>query len=357
MDGGALGATARGRFVAAAGYPVLAVAGALIIVGLLVAAAGKNPAAAFGVFVAGTFGSLDGWLEILVRAIPLTLVGLGIAVAFRARIFNVGGDGQLIVGAMTAVAAAQALPELSGWLLVPVFLVAGALGGAAWGGIAGYLRARFNANEIIVTIMLNYVAVQLLSWAIRGPMQESMKVFPRSDAIPQAVTFDALIEGSRLHAGLIIALIAAVILYVVLRRSRFGFALDAVGESRPAARYGGIDDRRVILLAMLVSGGLAGLAGAVEIAGIQGRLQDDFAPGVGITAIAVALIARLNPFLVPLAALLFGILSVGAGALQRELGIPFPLLQVVEGIVILGFLIVTYLRSRGAGGAMTAARD
>jgi simple sugar transport system permease protein len=131
-----------------------------------------------------------------------------------------------------------------------------------------------------------------------------------------------------------------------MRHSRFGFELNAVGESPPAARYGGIDDRRIIFISMLVAGGLAGLAGAVEIAGIHDRLQDDFAPGIGITAIAVALLARLNPLFIPFAAILFGILSVGSGALQRELGVPFPLLQIIEGIVILGYLILSYLHSR-----------
>ncbi len=342
MDGRALTRVARQT------WPVVATTlGALILLALLILAAGNDPLEALGVFLSTTVGSVDGVLEAVVRSIPLTIVGLGMAVAFRARMFNVGADGQLIVGAIAALAVAQAFPDLTGWLLLPLFLTAAMLGGGLWGGIAGWLRARVNANEIIVTIMLNYVAIQLLSWTIRGPLQESAKMFPRSNPIPDSILFDPLIAGSRVHPGLLIALAATVVLSFVFARSRFGFRLSAVGESRAAARYGGTDDGRIILLSMLVSGAFAGLAGAIEIAGIHGRLQDGFATGIGITAIAVALLARLNPLYVPLAALLFGFLSVGSGGLQRELGIPFPLVSIIEGIVIFGFLVVTYLRSRG----------
>lgn len=321
------------------GPAVLTLLGALVVIGLFVVIAGKDPFAAAGVFIERSLGQWNGLSEVLVRSIPLTLCGLGIAFAFRARLFNVGADGQLIVGAILAVWVALSLPETTPWLLLPLFLVVGTLGGAAWGGLAGWLRARYNASEIIVTIMLNYIALQVLSWSIRGPLQESMKVFPRSEAVPDGILLDALVSGSRLHGGLFIALAATAVAFIVLRYSVFGYQLLAVGASRPAARVGGIADGRIMVLSMVASGGFAGLAGGVEILGIHGRLQDDFAGGVGITAIAVALLARLNPLAIPFTAFLFGTISVGSGALQRDMGIPLPLIYIIEGLVIVAFLV------------------
>lgn len=344
--GNPLGALMRGLLPA-----LLVTAGALLIIALFVAIAGKDPIAAAGVFLQRSVGQWNGIYEVAVRAIPLTLCGLGIAFAFRARMFNVGADGQLIVGAILAVWVALLLPGVSPWLLFPLFLIVGAAGGAAWGGLAGWLRARYNASEIIVTIMLNYIALQILSWAIRGPLQESMKVFPRSDAVPDGILLGVLVEGSRLHTGIIIALLATLVAFIVMRYSVFGYQLQAVGASRSAARVGGIADGRTMVLSMVVSGAFAGLAGAVEILGIHGRLQDNFASGVGITAIAVALLARLNPIAVPFAAILFGIISVGSGGLQRDMGIPLPLIYIIEGLVIVAFLVSSHFAGRRRAAA------
>ena len=339
--------TGRPVWLAAVGVT----AGALALFALIVLAAGFDPVQAVAGLLGHALGTSSGLTEVAVRMVPLTLTGLGIVVAFRARMFNVGGDGQIILGAMAFTGFAVAFPGLSGWILLPVALAAGFIGGAAWGGIAGYLRARYSVNGIIVTIMLNYIAVQVLGWAIRGPMQESAKVFPRSDAVPDSVVLGVLIDGSRLHWGLTIALAATLIVFVLFRFTSFGYRLDAVRESPAAARQGGIDDRRVIFLSLAVSGGLAGLAGAVEISAIHQRLQDSFAEGLGITAIAVALLARLNPLFVPLAALIFGVLSVGASALQRQMAIPFPLVHIIEAIVIMSFLVLSYAHARQARGA------
>ena len=335
-----------GQFWRGALPALLTFAGAVALIGLFVAIAGKDPVRAADVFLTRSIGQWNGLSEVIVRAIPLTLCGLGIAFAFKARMFNVGADGQLIIGAILAVWVALLLPGLTPWLLLPLFLIVASVGGAAWGGLAGWLRARYNASEIIVTIMLNYIALQLLSWSIRGPLQESMKVFPRSDAVPDGILLDAIASGTRLHAGLLIAAGATVAAFLVLRFSVFGYQLVAVGSSRPASRVGGIADGRTMVLSMVASGGLAGLAGGVEILGIHGRLQDDFAGGVGITAIAVSLLARLNPLAVPFAALLFGVISVGSGALQRDMGIPLPLIYIIEGLVIVAFLVSGHFAAR-----------
>lgn len=328
----------------------LVAAAGVMLIALILLAAGFDPFHALATLVVQAFGNWNGISEVLVRAMPLTLTGLGIAIAFRARVFNVGGDGQIIMGAIAFVACATAAPGMTGWVLMPLAMAAGIVGGAIWGGIAGVLRARYNANEIIVTIMLTYVAFQALGWAIRGPLQESMKIFPRSDAIPEAVVLGILFDGTRLHWGLALVLVATAVAWIAIRFTSLGYRLDAVGENPRAARFSGIGDRTTIAVSLAVSGAFAGLAGAVEIAGIHGRLQDAFSAGTGITAIAVALLARLNPLFVPLTAILFAALGVGMSGLQRQLGVPFPLVHIVEGIVILAFIIAAALRpSRGDG--------
>jgi simple sugar transport system permease protein len=339
-------AVMAGRLARGVAGVVAVLAAAALIGAMFILAAGKDPMRAYGVLLVYTLGSANGFYESIVRTIPLTLAGLGIAVAFRANVFNIGADGQAIVGAIAAVALFVQPVAPGGALAIVVFLLVGLAAGAVYGGLAGWLRARYNANEIIVTIMLNYIALQLLAWAIRGPVQERMRIMPRSDAIPRAAQLDLLISGSRVHEGLIVAAIATVVVFALMRYASFGYQLRAVGINPFAARYGGISDRAVIFLALAVSGGLAGLAGAVEIAGIHHRLQDNFAPGLGNGAIAAALLARLNAAAVPFTAFLFGVLHAGSGALQREAGIPFPIVWIVEGIVILAFLVLGWLRTR-----------
>jgi simple sugar transport system permease protein len=313
--------------------------GGLAAAAVALLAAGKNPVEAARVLFEYALLSRYGLYEVLARTVPLTLTGLGIAVAFRANVYNIGGDGQLIAGAIAGAAVVLTL-GVSGWFALPLLLLVGTAGGALLGALAGWLRARFDANEIIVTIMLNYVAAQLLGWVIRGPLQESARIIPRSDALPPAARLPELIEGSQLHAGLLIALAAVAAVWVLMRHSRFGFQLMAVGENRTAAAHGGIRVGMVVIAALTVSGALCGLAGSIEVAGTFYRLEENMAPGVGITAIAVALLARLNPLAVPFTALLFGVLVAGAGALQRQMNVPFQLIWVIEALVIMAFLIV-----------------
>ena len=316
---------------------LLAAAGAFAGCALFLLLAGKAPLRAAIVMFDGTLGSGDGLYEVITRAVPLTIMGLGVALAFRASVYNIGAEGQFILGAVVAVAAVRATGDL-GVASLPWLLLAGAVGGALYGGLAGVLRARFDANEIIVTIMLNYVAIQLNAWLVRGPMQETMKILPRSDPIPASAQLVELAAG-RAHGGIFVAIALVLLIAFVVRRTVFGYQLDAVGENRAAAEYGGIGGGRVIVLAMCASGALCGIAGAVEISGTFRRLEDNMAPGSGATAIAVALLARLNPILVPFTALLFGVLTVGAGVLQRQMGVPFPLLWIIEAAVIIAFLV------------------
>jgi ABC-type uncharacterized transport system permease subunit len=312
----------------------LVIAGAFLVPSFFVVVAGKEALASWQVLLGYTLTSWSGFAEVLVAAIPLTLIGVGLAVAFRAGVFNIGADGQLIAGAVLAVALAPIL-EPAGPLS---FVAAGFAGGALLGALVGWLRERFGANEIIVTIMLNYVALQLLAWVIRGPLQEPMRLFPRSAPIAQGLELSILFQDTRVHAGLLIAVAVAGIGHVAMARTAFGYRLRVVGASAGAALFAGIRARGIAVAAMAISGGLAGLAGAVEIAAVHHRLEDNFAEGFGLIGIAVALMARLQPLAVPLAALLFGVFQVGSGALQRELGVPFPIVWIFAGTLVLAVL-------------------
>jgi ABC-type uncharacterized transport system permease subunit len=312
----------------------LIVLGALVVPSVFLLLAGKDVTASWAALVRYTLGTWPGFSEVLVAATPLTLIGVGLAVAFRAGAFNIGADGQLIAGAVLAVALAPLAQHLG----IVAFLVIGFIGGALLGALVGWLRARFGANEIIVTIMLNYVAIQLLAWVIRGPLQEPMRLFPRSAVIPESLHLPVMADETRLHIGLLIAVLAAVLTHVVFTRTAFGYRLAVVGANPDAARYAGMREGRLITWAMLLSGGLAGLAGAIEIAGIHHRLEDNFAEGYGLIGIAVALMARLQPLLVPLAAVFFAVFLVGAGALQRELAVPFPIVWIFAGTIVLAVL-------------------
>ncbi len=310
---------------------------AIAVPSAFVAIAGVSPVTTWLVLITHTLGDWQGLSEVLLHAIALMLVGAGVCVAFRGGLFNIGGDGQLIAGAILAVAMAPLCVGL-GALALPGFLLLGALGGALIGALVGWLRARFAANEIIVTIMLNYVLLQVLAWAIRGPLQEPMKIFPRSVPLDASMHLSIIDSNSQLHSGLWLALATLIIVQLVLSRSAFGFRISAIGSSTDAAHYAGIPLGRTIISAMALSGALGGLAGAVEIAGVFHRLEDNFSSGIGLSAIAVALMARLQPAWVPLSALLFGVFQVGSGALQRQLDLPFPIVWIIQASVILAFL-------------------
>lgn len=316
--------------------------GAVALVALILVV-GENPLAVAWSMLRGGFLTLDGLADTVVRAIPLCMIGLGVSLAFRAGVFNIGADGQLLIGACLAVAC---VPVVAGWpapLGLLVLLLAGMVGGALWGGVAGVLKARFGANEIIATIMLNYIALQVLGWLVRGPLQEPMGIFPQSERLPEALRLPALIDGTRISFGLLVAGAAVVAVWLVVARFRYGYELTLTGQNPEAARYGGVRLGWITVSVMAFGGALAGLAGIVEVSGLHGRLQEGFAPGFGITGIAVALIARLNPLFVPISAFSFAGLYVGSSTVARTTDVPFPLVHVIEAAIILAFLASTVL--------------
>jgi simple sugar transport system permease protein len=278
------------------------------------------------------------------------LTGCAVAVAFRAGVFNIGAEGQLLVGAAAATAVALTLP--SGAATLVLALLAGAAAGAWWAGIAAVLRARFGVLEVISTIMLNFVALYGVSYLVRGPLQEPTHAYPQSSPIADAVRLGHIPGAGRLHLGILIALVTVIAAGWALRHTAAGFRLVAVGESASAAASAGqIDVVAVTTRAFAASGALAGLAGAIEVLGVTYALYENISPGYGFTAIAVALLAGLDPWRVTLSALLFGALEAGAGAMQRDAGVPSTLVSVIEALLILGVVATQAIRHRRGGVA------
>ncbi|MBC8089414.1 MAG: ABC transporter permease [Phycisphaerae bacterium] len=326
----------------------LALAGlAVLLLIVLLTVTGQRTGDALRALVNGAGGS---WYAItsvtLVRAIPLALAGLAVSLAFRAGILNIGVEGQLLAGAAAATFAALAAPGL-GVAAVPVVVVVGALAGAFWAGIAALLRRKFGVLEVISTIMLNYVALHTVGYLVRGPLQEPTRVYPQSFTIDTHAQLPVIIPGTRLHLGFIIAIALAGALWWWLRDRAAGFRLRAVGSNPLAALSAGrINVDRTTMGAFLVSGAIAGVAGASELTGVTYSLYENFSPGYGYTAIAVALLARLNPLSVLVTALLFGALEAGASAMQRDAGVPSVLVSVVEALLILLVLASEWWQSR-----------
>jgi simple sugar transport system permease protein len=329
--------------------PILSVALALAVGALFLLLAGLRPLEVYGHVLSAGFLGRYALSDTAVKATPLILCGVGVALAFRARLWNIGAEGQLLLGAWAATGVALYLlpPTTPRPLMLLAMMTAGFLAGAVWGAVPGLLKARLGTSEIITTLMLNYVAAQwvnyfvFIRWSERG--FQLTPQLPRSAFMPRlADTGVAACAGLTAHLGLVVALLGAVLFAVVLARTRFGFELKVVGDNPSAARAAGMSLPRTITAVMLLSGALAGLAGTCEVAGVVHRLQDRFSPGYGFTAIIVAWLARLQPLTVVLVAFLFGGLLVGGKEIQPA-GIP----QMLQGIIL--FVVVsaeTLLRYR-----------
>ena len=334
---------ARGWLVGAA-----ALLTGLGVLALGLEAAGYPAGRALGALWSGAFGS---WYAItsatLVRAIPLIIIGLGLAIAFRAGSFNIGGEGQFYAGAIAATWLGLHLGSLPSLLAVPAVLAGAILAGALWVAVPVLLRVRYGVLEVISTLLLNFIAEATTSLVVQGPLQERQGIYPQSDAIVESARLPVL-PGTRLHAGLLLALVGAGILHLLFTRTLWGFQLRAVGLGPRAAEISGrIDSRWMAAAALAWSGAIAGLAGGVEVTGVSYALFQNLSPGYGFTAIAVALLGRLHPFGVVVAGLLFGALEAGAGAMQRDAGVPSVAVYVVEAVVILVVLLAESLRRGG----------
>jgi simple sugar transport system permease protein len=334
------------------GMPLAAVLGALIVGSLLLLLLGKSPAEGYGAMLKGALGSFAGVAQTLTKATPLLLVALGICVAFRGGVINIGGEGQIIAGALAAAALALAVPAWPGWLLLPATLLAGALAGGLWGGIAGVLKARLGVNEILSTIMLNQIALQGMYYLLRGPMLDPEQIeagtnIPQSAALPAQTWLLRLAPRTQLHSGLFIALVLAILVYLLLWRTTVGYRIRAVGFNSAAARYAGIPVRGYLALALGLSGAFAGLAGAIEVLGVHHRMLEGLTGGYGFSGIVAALFGKLHPLGAVPAAFLFGALLVGADRMQRAIQVPNALIIALQGLVVL-FVVASdyYVRRR-----------
>lgn len=336
--------------ISSIGKSIAALILACAIIAAVVLALGASPIGVFAALYEGAFGTWYATADTIVKSTPLIFTGLAISISFSGALWNIGADGQLIAG---AIAAGAIGPYLGGWprpVAILLMLVAGGVGGAVWGGICGWLRARRDTNEVISTIMMNFVAAQLISWVVHGPLIEASGAYPQSMAIAPNARMYMPLEPTRLNPAIVLAIALAVGCYLLLFHTSVGFELRAMGRNRRAATFFGVPIARLTIAILALSGALAGIGGAVQVSAITHRLYEKFSPGWGFEAIAVALVARLNPLGIILSAIFFGALDNGSQAMQRAQGVSPVLVQVIQGLVImilLAFDTPAWSRIRG----------
>jgi len=325
--------------------PVGALLFAFFLAAVAMLLAGVSPADGFWALFVGSLGGKQQIAETLVQTTALLFPALGIALAFRAGLFNIGAEGQLVIGGLAAGAlgAHLAVPTP---VAIAILLAAGFIGGGVWGGIAGWLRARFSANEIISTLMLNFVALSLASYLVSGPLKSPQATGAETAPLQPQSWLPALIPDTRLSIALLIAIAMAIVLRLVLARTVFGYELRAAGDAPEAARRSGVNMQRMTLLALSLSGAIAGLGGATLVTGVLHRFNTQLSPGYGYTAIAVALVGDLDPLWVCLAAFGFGILEAGGLAMQALADVPKDAIHVIEGLIILVLAARRYIATR-----------
>ena len=326
-----------------ASLPILATLAALIVGAVMLLLLKVNPIEAYKAMWEGAFGSQNAIAETLVKATPLLLVGLGICISFRGDVINIGGEGQMIVGAILGTLVGITLVDWSGWIVIPAALLVGFAGGAIWGGIPGALKAYFNVNEILSTVMMNAIAVQLMNFLLRGPMIDPSQAALASKIPQTARLIDAFRLPrwipTRLHLGALIAVVLAVLVYILLWRTSWGYRIRAVGQNPDASKYAGIKVKNYVVLALVLSGAFAGLAGAMQVYGVNFRMITDgsasgFTGSAGFNGIVAALFGGLHPIGTIPASILFGALLVGANKMQRVVQVPSALITALNGLVV-----------------------
>jgi simple sugar transport system permease protein len=330
--------------------PIGAIVSALLIGAVMLLFLRANPLQAYAALIGGALGDVSGLTQSAVKATPLLLVGLGIVIAFRASVINIGGEGQIIAGALLGTWFALAFRTWPGWLLIPTTLLAGFFGGMVWGFIPGILKARLNVNEILSTVMMNAIALQLMNYLLRGPMIDPAGIkagtyLAQSERLPEQVWLPRLVPQTLLHSGAILAIVLAVLVYIFLWRTTIGYRIRAVGLNPDAARYAGIRVPLYQALSLTLAGGFAGLAGVVEVIGVQHRLLQGITSGYGFSGIVAALFGGLHPIGAIPASYLFGALLVGADKMQRAVQVPSALVDTLSGLIVL-FVVGSQLLSR-----------
>lgn len=321
-------------------YPIGAIIATFVIASLLVLAAGASPLSVFALVVKGAAGSQFAILETLTRATPLIFTGLAVAVAFRARLWNIGAEAQLYAGGViTVVLGTGALP-LPAVILIPLIMIAAMAGGALLLLGPAILKTRFGVDEVVTTLLLNFIMILFVSLLLEGVLKDPMGMgWPQSQRVVADAQLPRLIPRTRLHLGFVIAVIAAVAVWVVMVKTTLGYEMRAVGNNPEAARFAGIPVNRVLMKTALLSGGLAALAGFSEVAGLKGNLTLDLSPGFGYTGIVVAMLAMLNPLGVVAAAIFIAGIFVGADAMSRTAGVPSYIAQVMVATSLLTMVV------------------
>ncbi|TWH52059.1 ABC transporter permease [Sporomusa sp. KB1] len=324
--------------------PLVALFLALLVSAAIIALSGVNPILAYTSMIDGAFGNFRSFAETVVKATPLLLAALGLTISYRTGLVSIGAEGQIVMGGLMATLAGIYFTMLPGFVLIPLVMLAGMLGGGLWGAIPGYLKAKLGVSEVINTIMLNYIAIFFVTYLLDIPLREPPGYFPQSAMIAKQAWLPIMVTGTRFHLGVLFAIIAILVVYFLLWRSPIGYQMRAVGLSQTTAHTSGINVEKNLVLAMGLSGAFAGLAGMVEVAAIHHRLVNGFSSGYGFDAMAVALLGKLHPAGVVIAALFFGALRVGANMMQRTAQVPASLVFVIQGLVILFVLMDALLR-------------
>ncbi|MEM3506040.1 MAG: ABC transporter permease [Candidatus Bathyarchaeia archaeon] len=327
--------------------PFITITMAFSIGAILLLITGVNPIYAYWTLFIGAFGSLHAIAETLVKTTPFIIIGLGIAIAFKCKFWNIGAEGQLVIGAILATWIGIVLKSMPPLLVIPLAMILGFLGGALWAIMPALFKVKFGINDIITTLMMNYLATLGLNYLVRGPLIDPYGYgFPQSPLLPSSILLPKLIPGTRLHSGVLMALLLAIVAYIILEKSILGYKLKVVGENPDAARYSGINVTLNILISAILSGGLAGIAGMIEIYGVHKRLLDGISGGFGYIGIPIALVGGLSPIGIIGSALFFASLFVGADAMQRSTAIPINLVYAIEGLIMLFITLSEYLRRK-----------
>lgn len=326
--------------------PFLALFIALFIGGVLIFFAGINPWKAYSYMLQSIFGNIRLFSEVFTHFVPLVFCALSFAVAYKGGFFNVGGEGQLYFGALTATLAGVYIQGLPAFMHIPLVLLTGFIGGAFWCWIAGILKIKLGADEILNTIMLSYLAILLINFVVMYFLKPANSYISQSEKIAKSAYFPKLIPHTQINLGVILSLLTVIIIYYFLYRSPYGYQIRAIGENSDAANYAGMNILKGTMTVIIISGGLAGLAGASMLMGTQYRLTPAFSPGYGFEGIGAAVMARNNPWGIILTAFLFALLRVGAGAMQRGVGVPLPISWTIEGIIMILITGSEYLSNK-----------
>jgi len=327
-------------------FPVYSVFLGLALSGALMLLLDANPFVVYKKMLMFAFRDAYNVADIFAKATPLILTGLAFGFAFRASLFNIGAQGQFYMGCLASVACSLFMGNLPALVLLPLCVVASGVAGGLWGSLVGYAKARFNANEFLISMMSTYVAIAIMNYLIRGPLIESKGEYPQTDVITQSAWIPQIIPHTRLHWGFVLAVVVAALAYFILWKTTLGFRIRAVGMNRDSARYAGINEKRIFVEVFFISGAFAGLAGFMEVNGIQHMLVQGFDPYLGAEGIGIAILGNAHPLGIVLAAILFGALKVGGNLVVQTSSVPSSIIGIMEGLVMISVIFSYFLKER-----------